>query len=156
MELMRNRKRIIIVVVLLNIIALINALYFFHYKEKWFDDTKHPKIDVKNISKIEIREGMWKWNDKEWEHTNSTKIIITDKNKIIKFCDVMLVANSKYIKNLRPDDWLNIYFYYNDGEEELSLVLNRNREDGIFFEYNDNNFEGENLSEFIHLISTSK
>lgn len=68
----------------------------------------------------------------------------------------MLVANSKYIKNLRPDDWLNIYFYYNGGEEELSLVLNRNKEDGIFFEYNDNSFEGENLSEFIHLISTSK
>lgn len=153
---MINRKGIIIVLILLNIIALINALYFFHYKEKWFDNTEHPKIDVKNISKIEIREGLWKWNDREWQHTNDTKIFITDKKQIIKFCDVMLVSNSKYIKNLRPADWLNIYFYYNDGDEELSVVLKRNEEDGIFFEYDNNSFEGGNLSEFIHLISNSK
>ncbi len=153
---MRNRKGIIIVLILFNLVALVNALYFFHYKEKWFDNTKHPKIDVKNISKIEIREGLWKWNDREWQHTNDTKIFITDKKQIIKFCDVMLVSNSKYIKNLRPADWLNIYFYYNDGDEELSVVVKRNEEDGIFFEYDNDSFEGKNLSEFIHLISTSK
>jgi fumarate reductase subunit C len=152
---MRNKKYIIILVILLNIIALINALYFFHYKEKWFDKTQHPKIDIKNITKIEIREGMWKWNTKEWKHTNNTKLIITDKTKIIEFCEAMLTSNSKYINNIRPNNWLNIYFYYNYGEEELSVVLKENNDDGIFFEYHNNSFEGKKLSKVIQTISTN-
>lgn len=153
---MKNKKYIIILVIFLNIFALINVLYFFHYKEKWFDKTQHPKIDVKNITKIEIREGMWKWNEKEWKHTNNTKLIITDKIKIKNFCDVMLSAKSKYINNIRPNNWLNIYFYYNYGKEELSVVLKENKKDEIFFEYNNNSFEGKNLSEIIHSISTNQ
>lgn len=154
---MRNKKNFIIFVIVMSFIGALNALYVFHYKEKWFDATQHPKIDIKNITKIEIGDGVWKWKNEGWERSNDTKLIITNKRQIIQFCEAMLKSHSKYIDNIRPNNWLEIDFYYDNGEEgEMSVVLKENEYEGIFFEYQNNTFEGEKLSEALRSIYTNQ
>ena len=154
---MRNKKNFIIFVIAISSIGVLNALYVFHYKEKWFDTTQHPKIDVKNITKIEIGDGVWKWKSEGCERSNDTKLIITDKRQIIQFCEAMLKSHSKYINNIRPNNWLEIDFYYdNGGKGEMSVVLKENEYEGFFFEYENNTFEGEKLSKAIRSIYTSQ
>ena len=153
---MKSKKSIIILFVVMSIVGTLNALYVFHYKEKWFDKNKRPKIDVKNITKIEVGDGVWKWKTEGWERSNDTKLIITDKRKIIQFCNAMLKSHSRYINNIRPNNWLEIDFYYNDGEGKTSLVLEENEYEGTFFEYDDNTYDGKKLSEALYTIYSSQ
>jgi hypothetical protein len=48
---------------------------------------------------------------------------------------------------------LEIHFYYNNKKEERAVVLHENEDEGIFFEYDDNTFEGKLLSEIIYSLS---
>ncbi|HRE79189.1 MAG TPA: hypothetical protein PLL09_15335 [Flavobacterium sp.] len=150
---MRNKKSFIALVIFGNLFAVLYFIYLNYYQEKWFDTSQHPKIEIENITKIEIDDGAWKWIDKEWERSNDTKLIITDKIKIKKFCQAMSTSTSKYIDNIRPNNWLEIHFYYNNKKEERVVVLNENEDEGVFFEYDNTTFEGKLLSEIIYSLS---
>jgi hypothetical protein len=118
------------------------------FREALFDTSKRPIVDASSISKIEVREGSWKWRDKEWAFGHDAKLIITDKKDIAMFCDTLQAATAKYIDNIRPIHWLYIYFNKN-GKENLSMVLKDNYQGEVFIEYDDHTFDGTGIAELI-------
>ena len=150
-----QRKKLIILLVISNGLFVILASYFLFFREALFDTTKRPIVDVKSISKMEIREGSWKWRDKEWVFGHDPKLSIVDKNELETFCTTLQSAQATYIDNTRPIHWLYIYFTEN-GKENLSIVLKDNYQGEIFIEYNDNTYKGKKIADLIKLLSSGK
>ncbi|MDJ1505467.1 hypothetical protein [Xanthocytophaga agilis] len=151
----KQRKTLIILFIVSNGLFVINASYTLYFRESWFDTSKKPLVNAKSISKIEIREGSWKWSDNEWHFSHDAKLTIVDKKEIETFCTTLQSAPAKYIDNIRPIHWLYIYFTQN-GEENLSIVLKVNYQDETFIEYNDHTYNGTGIAELIRRQSLSK
>jgi hypothetical protein len=141
-----QRKKLITLIVVSNILFVIVSSYFLFFREALFDTSKLPIVDASSISKIEVREGSWKWSEREWAFGHDAKLTITDKNDIARFCAILQSSSAKYIDNIRPIHWLYIYFTRN-GKENLSLVLKDNYQGEIFVEYDGHTFDGTGIAE---------
>jgi hypothetical protein len=148
-----QRKKLITFVIISNALFLIVASYFLFFREALFDTSRRPIVDAKSISNIEVREGSWKWKDKEWAFGHAAKLTIFDKNDIAAFCDTLQSAPAKYIDNIRPIHWLYIYFTKN-GEKKLSIVLKDNYQGEIFIEYDDHTFNGTGVAELLRVCAS--
>jgi hypothetical protein len=146
-----QRKKLILFVVVSNLLFVVVASYFF-FREEFFDTSRRPVVNAKAINKVEVREGSWKWKDMEWSFGHDTKLIISNTNDIANFCDTFQSAPAKYIDNIRPVNWLYIYFTSN-GKEELSIILQDNYQGEIFIEYDDHTYDGSGIAELIRALA---
>lgn len=148
----KTRKQLWIFIILVNFAGITSFAYSLYFKKALFDDTKKPIIETSSITKIDIREGHWRWENREWEFSRDSKLVLTGRNEIETFCSTLKSSRAKYIDNIRPDYWLYIYFTSNN-KEELSVVLKQNYQNEIFVEYDGNTYEGTSISLLIQTLA---
>jgi len=149
-----TKRTKIIIIVALNLLGLLNMYYVFYYKEAYFDTTQKPVFNAAGINKIEVGDGLWAWGEIGWKkHINGTKLFIRQQTDIDAFIQSVKTSRAKY-NSIRPKQWLDIYFY-NDYEKITTITLMENSE-GIFFEYDGERYEGQNLSEILRGIYMKK
>ena len=152
---MSKKKLSILLIVFANIgfvWAVFNMLY---YKQASFDTSKKANISIYNINKIHNGDGSWIWNKKEYDFYKEHSFSLS-KNEISEFCRIINSANAQYIENIRPKKWLDINLEEKNSNTRL-ITLKQNYEDEIYFEFEDNTFNGKELEKFIYKhIKTNK
>lgn len=145
---MKNRKGLIIIIVVINILFVYSLLNMFYFKKASFDNNKKANIDCSKIQKIETDEGNWEWNNTLYDFYDNYKVTLSTNEEIDEFCKIIKSSKAKYIDNLKSKNWVNIYFT-NNGKEELKIELHHSFSDEIYFEFENHTFDGGDLANFI-------
>ena len=127
-----------------------SAYRMFYGREKSFDTTKVATINESEINEVESDEGTWKWNDEKFDFYKKYKIRCATKSDIEEFCRIIKSSKSKYIDIAGIDCWINIYFKKN-GKKDLMIVLKHNYSNQVFFEYENQTYDGKLLEKYIEV-----
>jgi len=119
----------------------------FYYKKASFDTTEKARFNQTNVDKVINGDGSWKWNEKEYDFYKEYSFSLT-KNEIKEFSKIINSANAKYIENIRPKKWLDIYIMGKNGNKSL-ITLKQSNENEIYFDFNQKTFDGEELEKYI-------
>lgn len=101
---------------------------------------------VSGIEKVSSGDGKWTWRQGKIDFYNDYTINL-NKTEITQFCEIVNSSHAKYIENIRPEEWFDIYLINKKGKEIL-LTLKKN-DQGIFFEIDNEAFEGNMLNKFL-------
>lgn len=143
-----SRKNIYIVVIIaVNLLFAWAAFNMFYCKKVSFDPTEKAKLNQTNVDKIINGDGSWKWNEKEYDFYKEYSFLLT-KNEIKEFSKIINSANAKYIENIRPKKWFDIYIVKKNGNKSL-ITLKQSNEDEIYFEIDNKTFDGKKLEKYI-------
>ncbi|MDP5198042.1 hypothetical protein [Flavobacterium sp. DG2-3] len=130
---MTRKKILITIIIIISNLSFVLALYnVFYYKKQSFDITEKTKLNPKTISKISNGDGSWNWNGKEYDFYKEYYFSLT-QNEIIDFCKIANSSNAKYIENIRPEQWLDIYILEENGNK-TTFTLKQSNDDEIYFE----------------------
>lgn len=140
-----SRKKIFIVVI--NLLFAWSVFNMFYYKKASFDISEKVKLDQTNVDKIINGDGSWKWNEKEYDFYKEYSFSLT-KNEIKEFVKIINSANAKYIENIRPKEWVDIYIVEKNGNETL-ITLKQSDENEVYFDINDKTFDGKVLEKYL-------
>ncbi len=143
----RNKKLLIFVVILINLLGIYSFYYMFFGKEILFDLNKKAKLNPSNIIKVETNQGTWNWNDTIYDFYNNYKVVLGDKKNIEEFREIIEKSSAKYVDN-RILYWVDIYINEVDLNAEIHLM--ETIENEIYFEYENHTYDGEKLSNFLN------
>ena len=141
---MQKKRFLIIVIIISSLLFALILFNQFYYKKATFDTSKRPTIV--NIKSVSNGDGSWTWNHNKYDFYKDFSIKL-DQSEIIQFCAIVNTSHAKYIENIRPQEWLDLYLLNKDGKE-IQLTLKRNDE-GVFFEIDHEAYEGNLLSLFL-------
>lgn len=143
-----NRKKIYIVIIIaVNLLFAWSVFNMFYYKKASFDTTEKAKLNQTNVDKVINGDGSWEWNEKEYDFYKEYSFSLT-KNQIIEFSKIINSANAKYIENIRPKKWFDIYIVEKNGNKSL-ITLKQSNENEIYFDFNHKTFNGKELEKYI-------
>lgn len=143
-----NRKKIYIVIIIaVNLLFAWSIFNMFYYKKASFDTTEKAKLNQTNVDKVINGDGSWEWNEKEYDFYKEYSFSLT-KNQIIEFSKIINSANAKYIENIRPKKWFDIYIVEKNGNKSL-ITLKQSNENEIYFDFNHKTFNGKELEKYI-------
>ena len=145
---MKNKKIIVIIVVISNLLFVWSVYRMFYKKNDFYDSTKRAVIDSNKISEIKSAEGTWKWNNMIYDFYKSYKLTCINKEEINGFCQIVKSSKSINTQMAGCDYWINIYFE-KKGKRELAIVLKHNYSNQVFFEYQDKKYDGKPLADYI-------
>ena len=141
---MQKKRLLIIVIIISNLLFALVVFNQFYYKKASFDTSKKPNIvEIKRVSN---GDGKWTWKQKKFDFYKDFSINL-NKTEINQFCEIVNSSHAKYIKNIRPEEWFDIYLVSKNGKE-IRITLKKNDE-GIFFEIDNEAFEGNALNKFL-------
>jgi len=143
-----NRKKVfVVIIIIVNLLLAWSVFNMFYYKRASFDTSEKAKLNQSNVDKINNGDGSWKWNEKEYDFYKEYSFSLT-KNEISEFCKIINSANAKYIDNIRPEKWLDIYIVEKNGKKSL-ITLKQSNENEIYFDINHKTFDGKELEKYI-------
>jgi hypothetical protein len=141
---MQKKRSFILVIIISNLLFAMILFNQFYYKKASFDTSKKPTIvEIKSVSN---GDGSWTWKRRKFDFYKDFSINL-DKTEITQFCVIVNSSHAKYIENIRPEEWFDIYLVDKNGKE-IQLTLKRNDE-GVFFEIDHEAFEGNLLSKYL-------
>ena len=144
---MSRKKIFITIIVVVNLLFAWFVFNMFYYKKASFDNSQKAKLNLTNVDKIINGDGSWKWNEKEYDFYKEYSFSLT-KNEIKDFGKIINSANAKYIENIRPEKWFDIYIVEKNGNK-TTITLNQSNEDEIYFEIDNKTFDGKELEKYI-------
>ncbi|MEO6175132.1 MAG: hypothetical protein ABIP27_08280 [Flavobacterium circumlabens] len=144
---MDKRKRLILIIVIANLGFIWAFFNLFYYKKDSFDTSERANLNVNMINNIHNGDGSWTWNKNEYDFYKKYSISL-DKNGISDLCKIVNSANAKYIENIRPKKWLDIYVEEANGNS-ITITLKQSYENEVYFEIDHKAFEGKDLEKYI-------
>lgn len=145
---MSKKKLSILLIVFANIGFVWAVFNMFYYKQASFDTSKKASISIYNINKIHNGDGSWIWNKKEYDFYKEHSFSLS-KKEISEFCKIINSSNAQYIENIRPKKWLDINVEEKNSNSRL-ITLKQSDKDEIYFEFENNIFNGKELEKFIY------
>lgn len=143
----REKKLLIILIIVANLLFVWSVFDIFYYKKASFNITEKAKINSKIINQITNGDGSWNWDGREYDFYKTYSFSLTE-NEINEFCRIINSSNAKYIENIRPKNWLDIYIEEKSGIKE-TITLKLSYEHEIYFEIEEKTFEEKKLAEYI-------
>ena len=144
---MNRKKTYIVIIIVVNLLFAWSVFNMFYYKKASFDTTEKAKLNQTNVDKVINGDGSWEWNEKEYDFYKEYSFSLT-KNQIIEFSKIINSANAKYIENIRPKKWFDIYIVEKNGNKSL-ITLKQSNENEIYFDFNHKTFNGKELEKYI-------
>lgn len=144
---MIRKKIFILIIVVVNLLFAWSIFNMFYYKKASFDTSEKAKLNQTNVNKIYNGDGSWKWNEKEYDFYNKYSFSLTN-NEIKEFCKIINSSNAKYIENIRPKKWFDIYVEDKNGNE-TTITLKQSDDNEIYFEIEHKTFEGKELEKYL-------
>ena len=141
---MQKKRFLIIVFIISNLLFALILFNQFYYKKATFDTSK--RLTIVNIKSVSNGDGSWTWNHNKYDFYKDFSIKL-DQKEITQFCEIVNSSHAKYIENIRPEEWFDLYLVGKNGKE-IQLTLKRNDE-GVFFEIDHEAYEGNQLSKFL-------
>jgi len=125
------------------------------YKKVTFDPSEKTNVKENNVIRIYNGNGHWKWNNKEYDFYNDYLFSLT-KNQITEFCKILNSSKITDTVVIKPKEWL--YIYIKEKNIDKIIVLQKNKDGEVYFEFEDSMFEGKELEKYIykHIEKTKK
>jgi hypothetical protein len=144
-----SRKKILIVLIVVSNLLFVWAIFnMFYYKKASFDSSQKAKLNTTKVIKIINGDGGWNWNKKEYDFYREYYFSL-NKNEIKEFSRIINSASAKYIDNIRPKMWFDIYVIEKNGNKTV-ITLKQSDENEIYFEIDHKAFDGKKLEEYLH------
>lgn len=144
---MSKRKILIIVIIAVNLLFVWSVFNMFYYKKASFDSSKKAQLDQSSVDKITNGDGQWNWNGIEYDFYKDYSFVLIN-NEIIEFCEIINASNAKYIENIRPKMWFDIYIEGKNGKRTV-ITLKLSDKDEIYFDMNHKTYEGSELEKYM-------
>jgi hypothetical protein len=144
---MKRKKLFIIGIVVTNLLFIWSIYNMFYYKKESFNTTEKVTLNANLVNKIYNGNGGWIWNNRKYDFYKEYTFTL-NKNEIIEFCNIISTSKAKYIENIRPIEWFDIYIEEKSGNEK-TITLKHSSENEIYFEIEHKTFEGKKLEMFL-------
>jgi len=144
---MSKKKILILVIIVVNFLFVWSVFNMFYYEKASFDTSKKAQLDQTTVDKITNGDGNWNWNGKEYDFYKDYSFVLINK-EIIEFCEIINASNAKYIENIRPKRWFDIYIEGKNGKRTV-ITLKLSDMDEIYFDMHHKTYEGRDLEKYI-------